>query len=80
MTSTSTLAVNGAVGVTGNLTATAGGAITQTAALTVGGTSALNAGGNAITLTNAGNTLTGAISFNGTSGSVVQLTNAAAGA
>ncbi len=51
----------------GSLQATAGGAITQTASssLTVGGASTFDAGTNAITLANAGNDFTGAVSLTG---------------
>ncbi|MBW8759264.1 MAG: filamentous hemagglutinin N-terminal domain-containing protein [Burkholderiales bacterium] len=57
------LAVDGTVG--GSLAAVGNGAMTQSAALTVGGTSTLNAGTGAITLANAGNDFTGAVSATG---------------
>ncbi|MEK6707550.1 MAG: filamentous hemagglutinin N-terminal domain-containing protein, partial [Pseudomonadota bacterium] len=60
-------ALGGLVGInsgTGNITLTAGGAVTQTEAITVGGTSSFSAGANAITLSNAGNNFTGAVSLN----------------
>jgi filamentous hemagglutinin family protein len=56
---------------TGALDVTAGGPITQTGALLVSGASALNAGGADITLSNAGNALTGGISVTGRNVTVV---------
>ncbi len=50
--------------ITGDLSVTAGGAITQTGVITVPGTSLFNAGANAITLDNFGNLFTGAVSLN----------------
>ena len=52
---------------TGTFNATAGGAITQTTSgtLSVTGASSFNAGSNAVTLTNTGNTFTGAMSLTG---------------
>jgi filamentous hemagglutinin family protein len=61
---------------TGNLGATAAGAITQEAGgLSVGGTAGFNAGSGAITLTDAGNRFTGAVSL---SGGATQLTDTGA--
>jgi len=58
----------------GNLIVTAGGDITQSGPVVVGGTTNVNAnaGANAVTLTDAGNDFTGAVTSNGT---VVQLTD-----
>src|SRR6185437_9917543 len=47
----------------GSLAITAGGAITQSGALIVPGTASFTAGTNAITLTNANNNMTGAVSL-----------------
>ncbi|MDR3478401.1 MAG: filamentous hemagglutinin N-terminal domain-containing protein, partial [Gammaproteobacteria bacterium] len=58
-----------------NLTLIAAGAITQNGALVVPGLSSFTAGNNAITLTTAGNVLTGAISFFNSGASNVALTN-----
>ncbi len=59
----------------GTPTAAAGGAITQTGVLSVTGTTGINAGAHAITLTDTGNVLTGAVSL---TGGVTQITNSAA--
>ncbi|MFW6212674.1 MAG: hypothetical protein ACOC8L_07215, partial [Spirochaetota bacterium] len=53
----------GASAVEGNLTATAGGAVTQAGALDVNGTTTVDAGAAPITLTNAGNDFTGAVAL-----------------
>lgn len=56
----------GSGNVGGNLVATSnGGAINQTGALAVAGTTALNAGNGAISLTDSGNTFTGAVTATG---------------
>ncbi len=67
LTLNSTGALNlGTSTVGGNLTAHSGnGNVTQTGALSVGGTTGIAAGTGNIDLTNASNTLTGAVSFNG---------------
>ena len=62
--------------VTGPVSLTAGGAITQTAPLTVGGASSFSAGANPITLTNAGNDFTGAVSLNNSGANNVAVTDA----
>ena len=67
----------GALAASGNLVATAGGAITQTAAATVGGTSSFTAGANPITLTQA-NGFAGAVSLSNSGANDVQLTNSVA--
>ena len=59
----------------GNLTIMNTGAITQSGVLTVSGTSSFSAGANPITLTNAGNMLTGAVSLNNSGANNVVLTN-----
>ena len=60
----------------GDLTLNANGAITQTGAITVAGASSFNAGANPITLTNAGNDFTGAVSLNNSGANNVALTDA----
>ncbi|HPX61139.1 MAG TPA: filamentous hemagglutinin N-terminal domain-containing protein [Deltaproteobacteria bacterium] len=61
--SNSTIAINGAITANENLALTGNGAITQSAALGVTGTTAITAGiGNDITLNNASNDFTGAVS------------------
>ncbi|MEJ0068456.1 MAG: hypothetical protein WDO24_06735 [Pseudomonadota bacterium] len=62
----------------GNLSVTATGAISQTAALSAGGTSNFNAGANAITLTNAGNSFTGAVTLSNSGANNVALQTSAA--
>ncbi len=58
----STIAINGALTVNNNLTMTSGGAITQTQALDVNETTTITAGpGNNVTLNNAGNDFSGAV-------------------
>jgi hypothetical protein len=58
-----------------NLTVVANGAITQTGALTVGGTSSFTAGANAITLANASNNFSGAVSFSNSGSNAVSVTD-----
>ena len=67
LTATSTGNLNlGSGNVGGNLVATSnGGAINQTGALSVAGTTALNGGNGAISLTDSGNTFTGAVTATG---------------
>ena len=60
---------------TGALSVTAVGAITQTGAIDADSTSSFGAGGNAITLTEAGNDFTGAVSLSNSGGNAVQLTD-----
>ena len=60
------------------LSVQAGGAITQAGALTVTGAASFSAGANAITLTNASNALSGAVTLVNTGANNVQLTNAGA--
>ncbi|MBI2753524.1 MAG: filamentous hemagglutinin N-terminal domain-containing protein [Betaproteobacteria bacterium] len=60
----------------GALSLTSGGPITQTGALTVGGASTLSAGANPITLTNAGNDFTGAVSLSNSGTNNVSITDA----
>jgi hypothetical protein len=55
----------GASTATGNLVVTAGGAVSQSAALTVTGTTTFSAAGQSVTLDNAGNDFTGAVSLTG---------------
>jgi hypothetical protein len=55
----------GASTATGNLDVTAGGAVSQSAALTVTGTSTFSAAGQSVTLDNAGNDFTGAVTLTG---------------
>jgi len=62
----------GGSNVGGNLSVTAGGAITQNGALDVNGTTTLSASGHAITLTNTGNDFTGNVTA---TGSTVQVTD-----
>ena len=65
--------VLGSSAVGGSLTVNASGAITQTGAITAGAGS-FNAGSNAITLTNAGNDFTGAVTLTGSSAAVTDAT------
>jgi len=66
----------GAGSITGNLLATSnGGAITQDGALAVGGTSSIDAGNGTITLVNAANNFSGAVSL---AGGTTQLVDAGA--
>lgn len=60
---------------TGNLTLITGGAVTQTGAATIGGTSSVSAGANAITLTNAANNFTGAVSLSNSGANNVAVTD-----
>ncbi len=60
-------------GNSGNLSITAGGAITQTGPLLVNGTSYFNAGANPITLDNFSNLFTGAVSLNNTGANDVMI-------
>ncbi len=57
----------------GNLVLTAGGVITQLGALTVGGTSTITSTGGAITLSNAGNDYTGAVSLSTTGSNAISI-------
>ncbi|MBI3516313.1 MAG: filamentous hemagglutinin N-terminal domain-containing protein, partial [Proteobacteria bacterium] len=61
-----------------NLTVTSNGAITQTAAATVGGTSSFAAGANAITLTQAANSFTGAVTLSNSGANAASLTTGGA--
>src|SRR6185369_6523028 len=64
---------------TGTLTVNSNGAITQNGALAQAagaGTATFNAGANAITLTQAGNDFTGAVSLSNTGANAVQVTDA----
>ncbi len=63
--------------VSGTLAVTSNGAITQTAALTVTGTSSFSAGASAITLNNAGNNFTGAVTLTNSGANNVTLNNGA---
>ncbi|MFZ4858673.1 MAG: beta strand repeat-containing protein, partial [Desulfuromonadaceae bacterium] len=75
---TNTLATTlGASTVGQNLILESGGTVGQVAgaALTVGGTSGINAGANAITLTNAGNSLSGAVSLTNSGANNAAVTN-----
>ena len=65
-----------ATGLSGNLAVTAGGAITQSGALSVAGASSFDAGAHAITLTNAGNDFSGAVSLNNSGANNVAVTDA----
>ncbi len=60
----------------GNLSLTAGGAITQTGALIIPGASSFTTGSFAITLTNGANNFTGAVSLTNTGGSAIAITDA----
>ncbi|MGH6649470.1 beta strand repeat-containing protein, partial [Aquabacterium sp.] len=60
---------------TGNLVVTAGGAISQSGLLDINGTSSFTAGANAITLTNASNDFTGAVSLNNSGANNVAVTD-----
>ena len=60
----------------GNLSVTAGGAITQTGTLVVPGTASFSTGGFGITLTEVTNTLTGAVSLTNTGTNNVSVFNA----
>ncbi|WP_199237401.1 hypothetical protein, partial [Azospirillum sp. TSH64] len=64
-----------ALNTTGTVSITSGGALTQSGALTVGGTSSFTAGANAITLSNAGNALTGAVTLSNSGTNDASLTN-----
>ncbi|MGB9430079.1 MAG: hypothetical protein WCC11_09465, partial [Gammaproteobacteria bacterium] len=68
----------GGATVGGNLSAATTGAITQTGALTVAGTTSFNAPNFAITLNNAGNSFTGAVSLNNSGNFGVTLVNSGA--
>jgi len=59
----------------GNATVTAGGAITQGGAAVVTGTSSFTTGAFAVTLTNAANNFTGAVSLTNTGANTVQITD-----
>ena len=61
---------------TGALTLTSGGAITQSGAIDADSTTSVTAGANAITLTNAGNDFTGAVSLSNSGSNDVALTDA----
>ncbi len=67
-----------ASGVGGDLTVTAGGALTQAGALTVGGNAVFAAGANSITLTHASNAVAGAVGFSNTGANAVSWNEAAA--
>ncbi|WP_349602348.1 filamentous hemagglutinin N-terminal domain-containing protein, partial [Azospirillum argentinense] len=69
------VALDGIISINGNLSITASGSITQSTALTVGGTSSFSAGANAITLGNAGNALTGAVTLTNSGTNDATLTN-----
>ncbi len=69
--------VLGASTVGGAFTVTSNGAITQTGALGVTGTSNFSAGANAITLSNAGNNFTGAVTLSNSGANNVTLNNGA---
>ena len=62
---------------TGNLSITAGGAIGQNGTLSVGGVSNFAAGSNGITLSNAGNNFTGAVTLSNSGANNVTLNNGA---
>ena len=62
--------------ISGNLTASTGGAITQGGALRVTGTTSLDAGAGTITLTNAGNDFAGPVSLNSAGSSDAALATA----
>ena len=62
----------------GNLSVIAGGAITQTGVVVVPGTSSFSAGANAIALTQATNSFTGAITLSNSGANNVSLTNSIA--
>ena len=61
---------------TGTFTINAGGAITQNSALTIAGASSFSAGANTITLTNALNDFTGAVSLSNSGTANVAITDA----
>jgi filamentous hemagglutinin family protein len=62
----------------GNLSVTAGGAISQIGALSVAGTSSFTAGANTITLNNASNAFTGAVTFSNSGSNDISLTSGSA--
>ncbi|MGA9852792.1 MAG: filamentous hemagglutinin N-terminal domain-containing protein, partial [Gammaproteobacteria bacterium] len=62
----------------GNLNVISSGAVSQSQALDVGGTTTISAGTNSISLNNAGNTFTGAISLSNSGANNVLLTNSVA--
>ncbi|HEY0862460.1 MAG TPA: filamentous hemagglutinin N-terminal domain-containing protein, partial [Lacunisphaera sp.] len=64
------------LGTGGNLSVTAGGIITQAGALVVPGTASFSTGGFGITLTDAGNTFTGAVSLTNTLTNNISVFNA----
>ncbi|MBI3515451.1 MAG: filamentous hemagglutinin N-terminal domain-containing protein [Proteobacteria bacterium] len=65
----------GAFTASGNVALTAAGAVTQTAAATVTGTTSVAAGANAIALTQAANSFTGAVALSNSGANDVTLTN-----
>jgi hypothetical protein len=68
----------GLAGYGGNLSVTTGGGLSQNGALTVAGTSSFNVGANGLSLTNAGNALTGAVSLANSGANDAALTNSLA--
>ena len=64
-----------AITATGALSVTSGGAITQTGAIDADSTASFAAGGNAITLANAGNDFSGAVSLSNSGSNNVSLTD-----
>ncbi|MDB3958413.1 hypothetical protein N9408_05845, partial [Opitutales bacterium] len=64
-----------AITATGALSVTSGGAITQTGAIDADSTASFTAGGNAITLANAGNDFSGAVSLSNSGSNNVSLTD-----
>ncbi|MEK9627604.1 MAG: filamentous hemagglutinin N-terminal domain-containing protein, partial [Nitrospinota bacterium] len=60
-----------ALTLTGNLSVTAGGAVTQSGALTIPGTTTVSASGQDVTLSNTSNNFTGAVGITGADVSVV---------
>src|SRR5690606_5107194 len=64
-----------ALTLTGDLALTAGGDITQTGELIIAGTTTIDAGANAITLTNADNDFTGAVSLSNSGANDISLTD-----
>ncbi|MES2259000.1 MAG: filamentous hemagglutinin N-terminal domain-containing protein [Pseudomonadota bacterium] len=67
-----------ALSLSGALNVTAGGALTQSGALSIGGATTLSAGSHAITLTNASNSFTGAVSLSNSGANNVALTSGGA--
>ena len=65
----------GTSAISGNLALTTAGAVTQANAITVGGTASVTAGAFAITLNNAANDFTGAVSLNNSGANNVALTD-----